>query len=431
MRRTLLLLAIPAVLIVGALAPATAASADSAPYRVLPASPRGEQAVHEVTAVMVAPEGVDRNFTRDDVVAALQEDDAFYQSETNGFISVQTVSVSDWVQPDDPSISCKDPDAIVTFARQYANWKPGLDRDFLAIVPDGTQCAYTNSGTLSGALNDGGVMFVSSASPSIIAHELGHTFSLAHESSVQCADSWDFDASQGLPSSCTRLDYGNYSDVMGSSYNFYAFSAGSLDRLGLIQNRVVPACGDARRISIQTLSAGYDAQRIISWQDPYQPSVTYYVQYRDAIDASQYDSLWVGQKVERESGVQIMRTDPQMPAGGSILVRPGDDSASKELAADGETVPLNDGMSVSVVGLDEDAHVATVDVTVPCGADGQTVTTSAPTGTASDAATSRTTETSGMSGMASMPDMKDMPRSPQTGPVDGAPDAAAVLRLRS
>ncbi|AJW80750.1 reprolysin-like metallopeptidase [Clavibacter michiganensis] len=408
------ILSLPAALVVGALLPASSAGAAGAGgYTVQPATPRGHGVIQQVTAVMVAPAGIDRNFTRGDVVAALQEDDAFYDAETGGTVRLAAESVTDWIEPDDPSVSCKDYASINRFAQQYSGWTPGPDKHLLAIVPDGTQCAYTNNSEQTDSVDAGGVSFVSSANPDIIAHELGHSFSLHHQSSVQCTSGWDFDAADGLPSDCVRLEYGNTTDVMGSAYTFYPLSASTLDRMGVVSHRAVPTCGGSRRIPIRTLSAGYGAQRVVSWADPQEPSVVYYVQYRDEVDQSEYDYLWDSPfKVDRGSGVQIIRSDPQGAAGGSTLVRPGDDSPSAELVRAGETVPLIHGMSVSVAAIDEVAHVATVDVTVPCGAGGRTVSPRADQDALSDSSSTEQagemTEMTGMGQLAAMPGMPPM-----------------------
>jgi hypothetical protein len=373
MRRPLLLLVLPVVLVVGAMTPAvpaTAAPAAAPPaYTVRTETPRGQAAVQQVTAVLIAPAGTTRDYTRDDVIRTLGQVDAYYANETNGFIRVQTVAVSDWVEPDDADLDCADYAAVDAVAVRYAGWIPGPNRHLLALVPDGGQCGGSSNASQGDGMNSGGMVYIANMTPAIIAHELGHNLSLSHASSVQCSTGWDFDATRGLPSACTRLEYGNESDLMGSSYAFYSFSAPSLDRLGLISHEAVPTCGGARRIPIRTMSAGFGAQRIVSWADPRKPSVRYFVQYRDAADRSEYDAVWASPNaIDRESGVQVLRTDPAASTGGSILVRPGDASASKQLLHAGDRVQLADGMSVAVAGLDEVGHVATVDVTVPCAA---------------------------------------------------------------
>lgn len=372
MRRTLILFVIPLAVLSGAMAspfPATAAVAETTTdsYQVSPASPKGQAAVHEVTAVLVSPAGTKRDYTRDTVIASLDKTAAYFERETDGFVRFTTVSVSDWVQPDDPSISCSDKTGVESFARKYANWTPGPNKHLMAFVPDGKQCSPVATGSLPSSVNTGGVTYIMNPLPAIVAHELGHNLTLYHASSIQCQSSWDFDATTGLPTSCTRTEYGNTTDLMGSSYAFYPLSAPSLDRLGLISHRAVPKCGATRRIPLQTMSAGAETQRVVSWDDPSHQSIKYYVQYSDKVDQSAYDGVWKSEyKVARPSGVQILRSDPQSQDGGTILVRPGDSGTSKQLVSVGEKVALSGGMSVSVASMDESSHTAEVDVTVPC-----------------------------------------------------------------
>jgi hypothetical protein len=372
MRRPLILLVLPGLLLMGAVmaaVPASSALATTAPYTVVRSSPAGKAAVHEVTAVLIAPAGTTRDYTRADAVTTIQDAGAYWEHESGGFIEFHAASVTDWIEPDDPSIRCTDPDAILTYALAQSGWTPGPDKDLVAFVPGGMQCGDFSSGGQGDDIDAGGTAYVTDVTPAALTHELGHNMSLHHASGVRCTAGWDFDASHGLPSSCARDEYGNTTDLMGSSYSYYPASAPSLDRLGLISRRAVPTCGATRRIPIQTMSAGFDALRIISWTDPKRPSIRYYVQYADVVDQSEYDPLWIsGFKVDRPSGVQILRTDPTVPDSGTILIRPGDTGVSDELVQPGEKVALADGMSVSVVSMDETAHTATIDVTVPCAA---------------------------------------------------------------
>lgn len=370
MRRPLILLVLPGLLLVGAVTsavPSDSALAATAPYTVVRSAPAGSKAVHEITAVLIAPAGTTRDFTRADAITTIQDASAYWEHESGGFVQFHAASVTDWIQPDDPSIRCDDPDAVVTFALAQSGWKPGPDKDLVAFVPGGRQCGDFSSGDQGDDIDAGGTAYVTDITPAALTHELGHNMSLHHASGIRCTTGWDFDATNGLPASCTRDEYGNTTDLMGSSYSYYPASGPSLDRLGLLARRAVPACGATRRIPIQTMSAGFDATRIISWTDPKRPSVTYYVQYADVIDQSEYDPVWIsGFKVERPSGVQILRSDPTVPDSGTILIRPGDTGVGDELVQPGEKVALADGMSVSVAAMDETAHTATVDVTVPC-----------------------------------------------------------------
>jgi len=359
----------------GSAAPAQAATDTTAPYTVEAAAPKGEAAVEEVTAVLVAPQGVEPDYTPEDVATQLSQTDAYLANETDGRVHVHATSISDWQVPDDPSVRCDDYASIDAFALKYSGFTPGPDKHLMSMVPYSDACEQFSNGSEGQSVNDGGFTFIEQAIPTTLTHELGHNMSLFHTSSVQCSDAWDYDE-HALPATCARDEYGNDADLMGGAHTFLPFTAGTLDRLGLISHRVVPTCGSARRISISTMSSGFDAQRIISWADPEDPSVSWFVQYRDSVDneeyAGVYDSPYAGKDL-RPSGVQLSRTDPLHPEATSIAVRPGDTSDMAQRLVPGDEADLRHGMSVSVVSMDEDAHVATVDVTVPCGADGSTV----------------------------------------------------------
>jgi len=356
-------------------------SAATAPYRVEAATPKGQPAVEEVTAVLVAPRGIDPDYTPEDVATHLQQVDAYYANETNGRVHVHAASISDWQVPDDPSVRCDDFASINAFALQYSGFTPGPDKHLMAMVPENDACERFSNASEGEGVNDGGFLFMDVDLPTTFSHELGHNMSLFHASSVRCSDSWDYDE-HAMPASCARDEYGNDADLMGNAYTFLPFTAGTLDRLGLISHRVVPTCGSARRIEISTMSSGFDAQRIISFADPRDPSVSWFVQYRDVVDGQEYAGVYDSPAAPtdvRPSGVQLSRTDPLYPEATSIAVRPGDTSVMAERLVPGDRADLRHGMSVSVVSMDEDAHQATVDVTVPCGAGGRTVEPTAST----------------------------------------------------
>ncbi|MGJ1575600.1 hypothetical protein ACR8AL_05335 [Clavibacter sepedonicus] len=411
------------VALAAAMAAPAPAQAAAAPYRVEAAAPKGQVAVEEVTVVLVDPQGVAPDYTREDVASNLAKVDAYYANETGGRVRVHATSISDWQVPDDPGVRCDDFASVNAFAQRYSGFTPGPDAHLMAMVPHDDACAQFSNGSEGEGVNDGGFVFIGQDLPTTLAHELGHNMSLFHASSVRCSDSWDYDE-RAMPASCTRSEYGNDADLMGNAYTFLPFTAGTLDRLGLISHRVVPTCGATRRIDIQTMSSGFDAQRIVSWADPEDPSVSWFVQYRDVVDRQEYaavdDSPYADRDI-RPSGVQLSRTDPLYPEATSIAVRPGDTSVTAQRLVPGDEADLRHGMSVSVVGMDEDAHLATVDVTVPCGAGGRTVeptrsdARSIPSGAIMQQAPgmpSMLGEPSGRPGAAAMPGMPAMPAMP-------------------
>lgn len=154
-------------------------------------------------------------------------------------------------------------------------------------------------------------------------------------------------------------------DVMGDSWLFTPLSAPSLARLGALPNTRQPVCGAPRTAVLDTLGAGTTASRALTWTDPQDSGVRYWVQYNDKADeradGGAYVSPW--QVPRTISGVQILRS---AGGGGELLQRPGDDSIGNEFVLAGETVPLNTGMSLEVDAIDAATRKATVTVTVPC-----------------------------------------------------------------
>jgi hypothetical protein len=354
-------LVIGTALVLVAASTATAATAAPAPSTAV--------TTHEVTVVMVDPAGANVDYTSAEALHALAVVDSFYARETGGAVRFHVARLLDWSQPG-AGVRCDDFDSLLDFAARRAGFVPGPDAHLIAMTPGGAGCDYA-LGEQAGGQHDGGRVTVSTTDPTTIAHELGHNLSLHHTASLSCTGGWDPGTSSGLPTSCTRDEYGNHSDIMGGGFTFYPFSPGSLARLGLTGRDVVPACGAPRRVTIDTMSASTDAARIIHWRDPAHPSTSYYVQFRDAADNREYDALYPSPSAgddDAPTGVQVYRTDPGDAAAAAVLSRPGDSSRARQRIRSGERVPLADGMSVSVTSIDGNRHTATVDVQIPCAA---------------------------------------------------------------
>lgn len=350
-----------------AAAPASAAVSSSAA-----AAAASTADVHDLTVVLADPTGVATDYTRADALHALSVVDTFYSHESSGALRFRVTSATEWTEGG-ADLHCDDLDSVIAFGTRVAGFVPGRNRDLLVMTPGGAGCVYA-VGQQTGDLHEGGSATVSTIDPTTIAHELGHTLALHHTSAVRCASSWDPPIAASLPASCTRDEYGDTSDIMGGGFTLYPFSPVSLSRLGILRNEVVPACGATRRISIATMSASPSAQRVIGWVDPAHPGIAYSVQFRDVVDNTEYSTLYPSPAAgddDQPTGVQVHRTDPVDPAASSVLTRPGDSSRGAQRIRAGEKVPLDDGMSVSVVAIDGTAHTATVDVTIPCAAAAQ------------------------------------------------------------
>lgn len=337
--------------------------------RIVPASPIGEAAVHEVTLVLVAPQGVAPDFSLADAVRSVEQVDAYYDRETNGFIRFEIASSLDWSTPDEP-IACSDFGAVNAYSERVSGFERGENRHLLTLVPGRPECGGTAYGGQGADVNSGELVFQPGINPTTIAHELGHNMSLAHANAVRCTDGWDFDNTAPRPSSCERVEYGDRYDNMGNGYSFWPASAGTLDRLGLIDNEVVPVCGAPRTVTLNTMSAPVDAQRILSWSDPTAPRVQYWVQYRDRADNDLYRDVYREPGLDpaiHASGVVVSKADAELALlSGAVLERPGDASDRNQLLRAGERLELSGGAVLTIDRLDEQARTATVTVDVPC-----------------------------------------------------------------
>lgn len=328
---------------------------------------RAEIRTHRVTIALIAPQDtVPGRFTTADAVRSLQLVDGFYDRETGGAIRFELERVIDWQSVDEP-IGCTNTGGLHDWLSRKTGWTPGPGKHLVAMVPEGGPCPGWANGEQPGDPDDGGRTFQPGPDAYLLAHELGHNLSLPHAFSVQCSTSRDY-PSGPLPADCRREEYGNRTDVMGDSWSFLPLSSPTLARLGTLPNTRQPVCGAPRTAVLDTLGAGTAGQRALTWTDPQDSSVRYWLQYNDRADTTSdggaYRSPWaVARSV---SGVQVLRSNPDQPYGGDLLERPGDASDANEFLLAGETAALNTGMSVRVDSIDAATRRATVTVTVPC-----------------------------------------------------------------
>lgn len=105
-----------------------------------------------------------------------------------------------------------------TYLAQQAGYNPASYQKFVYIFPSLPACGWAGLGGGSQAwINQ-------AASTLVIGHELGHTFGIGHASSVDCG-------TQVIGGTCTRSEYGDPYDVMGSA-RIAHLSAIHKDQLG-------------------------------------------------------------------------------------------------------------------------------------------------------------------------------------------------------
>lgn len=324
---------------------------------------------HTVTVALIAPQGTEPSFTVDDARASVTAAADYLAAETDGALTLASGGVDDWRRmPDDTP--CSWSGALQDFASSQNGWTWGDRKHLTVMVPTGDPCPNWANGHQGDWFGSGGRTFQPGTDADTLVHELGHNMSLPHAFSIQCAAAWDFSTlGAGVPAGCDRQEYGNQLDVMGGAWWMFApFASPQLDRLGMLPKRYEPQCGKARRITMNATGQGAAGRTAVSWLDPADPNARYWVDFRAVRDAQKYkyliDSPWAF--APSRAGLQILRTDPNITFGTTVLARPGDTSDLRQLTAVNEKVSLHGGASVRLVSVAADGASGVVEVSVPC-----------------------------------------------------------------
>jgi uncharacterized protein with LGFP repeats len=193
---------------------------------------------HPVDVVMVVPAGGTRDSTTlDQVVNAVNGPVAdFWSEQTDNAVNFGVGRTQDWI---DVSASCSDPYALWDVAARAVGFTRGAGKHLLVYVsstPSSLHGCSDGLGEVGWDVNSGGLSYVRYASPSIIAHELGHNLSLGHSSLLQCHESIN-------SGECAVTPYLDLYDVMGASW-------GQLGSLNVVQAHRISA------VQTQTMTIG-------------------------------------------------------------------------------------------------------------------------------------------------------------------------------
>jgi Gametolysin peptidase M11 len=119
--------------------------------------------------------------------------------------------VTPWVKafPSTPRCGTPTEQASLAAAAQaaaaQAGFKPGSYSRFIYVFPGIATCGYSGYGSLREVFING------SPSPTLVAHELGHTFGLQHAHTIDCSHG-----------TCEFVEYGDPYDTMGSGAGDYS-----------------------------------------------------------------------------------------------------------------------------------------------------------------------------------------------------------------
>lgn len=334
---------------------------------------------NRVTVVMVVPAGGVRDATTvGDVVAAVNGPVAdFWSRESNGRVGLSVVAQHDW--PVTPyTASCSSPTALWNEAQLKTGFVPGAGEHLLLYLPKNSAgCAYGLAEVREGPAA-GGRLYVTDTRTSLIAHELGHNFSLVHSSTRQCDGSVD-------RGPCRVLGYGDYYDVMAASWN----EVGSLNAvqsasLGFLTQRTAGREGYTEvRVGgppSQTLNkywqgnSDFRALKLVGAAD----RAVYWLEYRTPVGPD----AWLADNTRNVAGLQsgvllrrqLTESDPTYGNDGSLLLD-GTPSAQAGWNTDRQHVlPIGTpvrvaegGFTVTVQSVTDDAVRLRVDATAAVG----------------------------------------------------------------
>lgn len=313
------------------------------------ATPVRASAVHQVTVALVAtaesaipapgdlPDDLHTAAEFAAVVAGPVAD--FWAQESDGAIQLEVAAVdadNEWHRS---TVSCADPTALWNETASRVGFVPGPSKHLLLYLPEEADprtapydpCSY-GFGTVGTTRTSGGLAWVRDDIPSVIAHELGHNFSLGHSSLKHCDNAIE------EPADCGYFDYFDLYDVMGVSWpNIGSLSALHARRIGVLPLERVHQVGvtaPTRDYVLSPISSrtGHAGIRL-AWGD-----LVYWLEYRTATG----QDAWLGAPASNGSTGSY-----EHPLESGVLLR-------MEESAYGDTSLLLDGTPSPASGWADD-----------------------------------------------------------------------------
>ena len=342
-------------------------------------------AVHTVRVALVVPAGLTApapGARSDDLDTAEEFAELvagpvadFWRQESYGAIEIEVAPVdpsdSGWITSD---AACTDPAGIWADAAAEVGYFATPREHLLVYLPEEADpenatydpCQY-GWGDVGATRTSGGRAYVRDDNVSVIAHELGHNFSLGHSSLQQC-DS----AIEGPVENCDFFPYYDLYDVMGATWDHL----GSVSALHKRRIGVLPL-SRVHQVSVTAPTKNYDLAPIgtrmgfagirLAWGD-----LVYYLEYRTAVGQDTWlDELVPGQPPLRP-GV-LLRVEDSTEGDTSLLLDGTPTPTAKHSTDLATTLPAQRsywlaGGAFHVTVLSTSASVAKVRVSTLAGA---------------------------------------------------------------
>jgi hypothetical protein len=322
--------------------------------QVAPAGP----VTNQVTVAMVAPAGTspDPALQLAQVVDLVDGPVAeFWADETGGAVRVGVTTSRNWFAT---AAGCATPAALWSEAARVVGFEAGPGRHLMLVLPGSAPgCAYALAEVGSSA-GSGGRFYVTDDSASVIAHELGHNFGLAHSSGAQCDGTVD-------SGTCRTVAYRDHYDVMGVSWertgSLNVVQAAALGVLAEAQVQRVPLAGGPATVTLAPVS-GRNGVRAVRLTDT--AGVDHWLEYRPAAGRD----AWLGTDADPfdlDTGVLLRRAgafpDTSVLLDGSPSGAAGWDGDLQAALVPGSPVAVSGGQfTIEVTGITAEGAVVSV-----------------------------------------------------------------------